>query len=208
MQCARCGLANGEGVWQCAQCGSALQPPGQPYAGPPYMGPPPGKPFPLALVLGLALGIPAAVCVLGMMAAIAIPSFTRYVKRSKTVEATSNIAAIYQAEIAYYNRTSERGNGQFLAVDPTPAELPSASRYPASTSPWLSNGNWVALGFSIPTPHYYQYRVTTSNGGQTFTVTAVGDLDGDGRHSFFSRSATAFNGEIQGTPIEITNELE
>ena len=36
------------------------------------------------------------------LAAVAIPAFTRYVKRSKTSEAAGNIAKIYQGELTYY----------------------------------------------------------------------------------------------------------
>ncbi len=40
------------------------------------------------------------VVILGILAAVAIPAFTRYVKRSKTSEATGNISKIYQGEVS------------------------------------------------------------------------------------------------------------
>lgn len=171
--------------------------------------PAPAKPFPVALVIGLVLGVPAVLCllgVLGSLATVAIPAFTRYVKRSKTAEATANIARIYQAEVAYYNASSERGAPSFVGVGATPASPPSAMKYPGDSTVWTNDVGWSALGFSIATPHYYQYQVVT--GPNSFTVTAIGNLDGDLYYSTFSRTATISNGQIEGSPLQITNELE
>ena len=203
MLCMRCGFTNAVGGWQCAQCGSPLQP-----AGASAWQPPPARSsFPVGLVIGLAVALPLGVCVLGMMAAIAIPAFTRYVKRSKTSEATANLSRIYQAEISYFNRTAEQGTGRFVSAGVTPAGGPTAMRFPANPAAWTSDPGWAALGFSLTLPHYYQYQVTTPAPG-TFTVTAFGDIDGDGIQSTFSRTASVQGGEIVGGPIEITNELE
>ena len=49
------------------------------------------------------------VVILGILAAVAIPAFTRYVKRSKTAEATGNITKIYQGQLTYYQAALERG---------------------------------------------------------------------------------------------------
>ncbi len=230
MMCARCGLTNAAGVWQCAQCGAPLQPPGQypmgqqpmgqyPMGQQPMgqypmgqqpMGQPPCKGSSSALVIGLLLIIPGAICTLGVLAAVAIPSYSRYVRRSKTSEAVGNIARIYAAECSYFQMASERGAPQFLGANPTPASPASGTRYPPNPALWTSDPAWTALGFGIDSPHYYQYRVVTTGTGNnaSFTVTATGDLDGDGVNSTFSRSASVINGEIVGTNLEIINELE
>ncbi len=204
MFCSRCGFANAEGVWQCAQCGTPLQNMGAAVAAPPVT-----KSTPVLLIV-LAVVAIGGVCVLGILAAVAIPAFTRYTKRSKTSEASGNIARIYQGEVTYFAQSAERGTAQFLSAGATPAVGPSAQRFPASSSQWTSDPRWAAIGFSIDGPHYYQYQVTTSGSGTaaTFTVTAVGDLDGDGIYSTFSRSASVSNGEVTGTSLYITNELE
>jgi len=175
-----------------------------------YPMPPPPKGSSSALVIGLLLLIPGAICTLGVLSAVAIPSYTRYIKRSKTSEATGNIARIYAAECTYFQMASERGTPQFLSANPSPASPPSATRYAPNPALWTSDTGWTALGFGIDGPHYYQYRVVATGTGNsaTFTVTAMGDLDGDGIFSTFSRSASVNNGEIVGAPLEITNELE
>ena len=53
---------------------------------------------------------------------------------------------------------------------------------------------------------YYQYAASGS--ATSFLASAVGDIDGDNTNSTFSRSATLNAGEIQGTQISITEELE
>ena len=49
------------------------------------------------------------VVILGLLAAVAIPAFTRYVKRSRTSEAMTNLTRIYSAEFTYNQESHERG---------------------------------------------------------------------------------------------------
>ena len=44
-----------------------------------------------------------AVAIIGVLASVAIPSFTNYQLMSKTVEAKSNLAALAQAQKTYYS---------------------------------------------------------------------------------------------------------
>ena len=55
-----------------------------------------------------------AVVIVSILAAVAIPAFTRYVKRSKTSEAQGNIAKIYQGQLSYYQGNLERGGTLFV----------------------------------------------------------------------------------------------
>ena len=146
------------------------------------------------------------VVILGILAAVAIPAFTRYVKRSKTSEATGNISKIYQGEIAYFNQSSERSVASFASATPLPAAAPSASKYPAQPTAFTSDSGWSAIGFSIDAPLYYQYAASAS--ATSFNSIAVGNIDGDNINSSFSRSATLNSGEIQGSQIVIASELE
>ncbi len=146
------------------------------------------------------------VVILGILAAVAIPAFTRYVKRSKTSEATGNISKIYQGEIAYFNQSSERSVASFASAIPLPAAAPTASKYPAQPTAFTSDSGWSAIGFSIDAPLYYQYAVSASD--RRFTATAVGNIDGDNINSSFSRTAELNSGEIQGGQIVIASELE
>lgn len=157
---------------------------------------------------GIAAGTPAAVGMivviyLGVLAAVAIPAFSRYVKRAKTAEATQNITALYEAEISAYERAPTEG---FASAPPTPAAPPTGAMYPAQPSEWATPA-WQTLGFSIASGHYYQYSIQGNSQG--FTVRAIGDLDGDGTFSTFERSAHLnAQGDLQSTPIEVRDELE
>ena len=42
------------------------------------------------------------VAIIGILAAVAIPAFMKYITRSKTVEATMNIRKIFDSSVAYY----------------------------------------------------------------------------------------------------------
>jgi type IV pilus assembly protein PilA len=147
------------------------------------------------------------VVILGILAAVAGPAFTRYVKRSKTSEALLNSSRIYQSQVAYYNMASERGTAVFCYSPITPGTPPSASKYPANPAIWTNDVIWSALGFSLDTPHYYAYWTFTTS-PTAFVAAALGDIDGDGIQSHFDRNGALNNGEIQGSPLIVVNELE
>jgi prepilin-type N-terminal cleavage/methylation domain-containing protein len=148
------------------------------------------------------------VVILGILAGVAIPAFTRYVKRAKTSEALGNISKIYQAEVVYFQASQERGTAGFVAAPSTPSAAPSASKYPANVALWSASTAWGALGFSLDTGHYYQYRTYSDSTLVQFIAFAVGDLDGDGVTSQFNRTANIIGGEIVASPVGIDAELE
>src|SRR5579884_2163395 len=154
------------------------------------------------------------VVILGILAAIAIPAFTRYIKKTKTSEATKNIGNIYTAETTYFNQVGERAdsNGnlgvpQFGSTTATPGSVPAGVRAPGT---WTTGG-WQEIGFSTDTPVYYQYQVvaTGTASASTATISAKGDLDGNGIDSTFSRALSInANYDVIGSPLAITNELQ
>lgn len=147
------------------------------------------------------------VVILGILAAVAMPAFSRYVKRSKTSEATAGIASMYRLQLSYYENTQERTSAtSFATCSALPTGAPTASKYPASVTMWMNSSDWAALGFVIDRPHYYQYSTEGSN--SAMTTRAVGNIDGDSTNSTFERSALLNSGEIQGAQIRIVNELE
>jgi prepilin-type N-terminal cleavage/methylation domain-containing protein len=146
------------------------------------------------------------VVILGILAAVAIPAFTRYVKRSKTSEATGNLAKIYQGEVSYFQASAERQNrATFISATANPSGTPGTGKFTADVASW-NVGEWRDIGFSLDTGSYYQYSAAAS--ASEFTATAVGDLDGDGVHSTFQRVGITAGGEIQGAAVTITDELE
>jgi len=73
------------------------------------------------------------VAIIGILAAIAIPSFTRFQLRSKVSEGKLNLAAIRAAELAYFAE-----NGTYIGLTPSGGNSP-----PSSTK-----GHW----FTCPSP--------------------------------------------------------
>ncbi len=146
------------------------------------------------------------VVILGILAAVAIPAFTRYVKRSKTSEATGNISKIYQGEVSYFNQASEQSVASFASAVATPSSTPTASKFPAQPTAFTGNSGWSAIGFSVDSPLYYAYSATAS--ATSFSSVATGNIDGDNINSSFTRTAALNAGEIQGSQIVIVNELE
>ena len=147
------------------------------------------------------------VVILGILAAVAIPAFTRYVKRSKTAEATGNIAKIYQGQVSYYQASQERSSvASFVNASVMPTGNPSNVKYTPNVTQWVNDANWNAVSFSLDTGHYYQYICPGTTG--SFTARAIGNIDGDNVSSTFQRVGTVTAGEVQGAQIEITNELE
>src|SRR2546425_4627398 len=42
------------------------------------------------------------VAIIGILAAVAIPAFMKYIRRAKTVEATMNVRKLFDSSVAYY----------------------------------------------------------------------------------------------------------
>lgn len=142
---------------------------------------------------------------LGVLSAVAIPAFTRYVKRSKTAEATANVTMISTALTQQLNDTPA-ARRRLVAIPATPAAAPSEAKYPANPAAWATPA-WRRVGFSIDVGHYYQYRVDVD--GRCYVVAASGDLDGDGTRSTFSRRVCpGADGRYAAGDITIQNELE
>ena len=164
------------------------------------------------------------VAIIGILAAVAIPAFMKYIRRSKTTEATMNIRKIFDSSVAYFNEEHAlRGGGivprQFpasSAVTPgSTACTAGSSQKIAPNAAMFSSASWQALNFSVDDPFYYQYSFdstgTTATGvGSKFTARANGDLDCDSTLSTFERVGTvdASNNVNGGAGLFQQDELE
>ena len=118
------------------------------------------------------------VAIIGILAAVAIPAFLNYIKRSKTTEAKLNVKSIYDAGMGYYNRIftnedseiiSSRLPGDIAATpDATPGRTPRTGTGdddgftcpPGTTDtgrPDTTCLAWQDLGFATADPVYYSY---------------------------------------------------
>ena len=130
------------------------------------------------------------VAIIGILSAVAIPSFLRYQMRAKASEATTNIAALAVTEEIYF---TEKGYYASVA-NPAPASIPGNSRVT-----WGGNADFDELGWAPSGSVYFQYLVSADGQGSgRFTIEAAGDIDGDGATSFFGYVHPAGGSGIDG----------
>lgn len=141
---------------------------------------------------------------LGILPAIAIPAFIKYIRAAKTAEAEDNLNQIARSAELYYGQERVNAAGESLPPqfpESTPV-TPTRScaeydegRCPPDAAAW-SHPTWQALNFDISGPHYFRYQFVSD--GAAFTARAMGDLDNDGVFSTFERAG---RGEPDGTVV-------
>lgn len=95
------------------------------------------------------------VVIVGILAAVAMPIYGRYVRKSRTSEAISNLGAIAMFEETFYSESDS-----YVTLDPNPSTVPSSTdlggRLPFNTG----IGLWNLLGRVMPngTKLFFQYR--------------------------------------------------
>jgi type IV pilus assembly protein PilA len=117
------------------------------------------------------------VAIVGILAAIAIPSFMRFQLKARAGEAKSNLAAIRTAEESY-----QAEHGEYKAqASQVPASAPTPQKLVWPTS---AAGGFGEIGWAPEGPVYYRYAVQASSvGGAQFTAEAIADIDGNGTRS-------------------------
>jgi prepilin-type N-terminal cleavage/methylation domain-containing protein len=128
------------------------------------------------------------VAIIGVLAAVAIPSFSNYQLTSKRAEAFANLASLGKAQKAYYAEFSE-----FISAEPEPGftstTLPTVTKRDSSPiGPAFIDVGWEPEG-----DVFFDYDTATAadplNGDcgtcatGCFTSSAYGDLDGNGQFS-------------------------
>lgn len=131
------------------------------------------------------------VAIIGILSAIAIPTFQSYVYRSRTAEAVTFLGEIRQRQESYRAEF-----GQYCAVSGTGA--PGSNWMPATLPPsgqkvaFTPDESWRQLGAIPDGPVMFQYQTVAGPPGSTpgitgftrtdfwFVSQARADLDGDG----------------------------
>ena len=167
------------------------------------------------------------VAILGILAAVAIPAFTKYVRQARTSEAVMNIEKIEKGARVYYMSESHFRNrlgdeiisARFPAkdggYDPTPGNNAccgqSGNQCASDPTNW-DKPVWTSLNFAVADPHYYWYNFNSVGlgVGAAFTAAAFGNLDCDQAYSTFERACgIATNGELVcSAGIYIARETE
>jgi prepilin-type N-terminal cleavage/methylation domain-containing protein len=160
------------------------------------------------------------VAIIGILAAVAIPAFTRYVKKSRTAEAVGHLNKEWAGSVTYYESDHITAGGLAL-----PKQFPGPSgewahtadcgcatgqRCPGGSTAW-AQPVWLALNFSLPDAHNYMPGYSGSGTGTSaiFSAYARGDLDCDNTLATFTRNGSIVNGDVTGSfQPAIANELE
>ena len=142
------------------------------------------------------------VAIIGILAAVAIPAFMKYIRRSKTVEATMNVRKLFDSSVSYFEAEHSDKAGTILARQfPTSVAVTPAAKCctntggkckPAPTTFQDAGGSWAALNFSVDDPFYFQYEYDSSgtDTGSKFEAYAYGDLDCDATYSTYMRNGS------------------
>lgn len=146
-----------------------------------------------------------AVVIIGVLATLAIPSFTGYLYKSRVTEATTFLGEIKQRQESYRSEF-----GEYCAVDGDawgtyhPATIPGIE--PVM---WTTTVNWQQLGAAPDGPTRFQYATVAGAPGVAapantnldsndywFAGRAQGDLNEDGNTFFleiYSQSTHIYN---------------
>ena len=131
----------------------------------------------------------------GLLAAIAIPAFVKYMRRAKSSEAVHNLRLLARSSQLYYDLERVSRTGAILPRSFPPSQdwTPpmSACKFPkrrhVPKAKYWQTPTWKGLNFTLEDPHYYQYKYLSQGVGAEarFTAMIKGDLDCDGIYSFY-----------------------
>lgn len=124
------------------------------------------------------------VAIIGILAAVAVPGFMRYIKDSKTAEAKDNLKAIGDGALAYfesehvyddkgmkpqsrlYPGSNELGNAYAASATMTIGSISVIGQKndptDTTTIAALKKAPWNHLKFQINKPYYYQYQYSSA----------------------------------------------
>ena len=140
--------------------------------------------------------------VFGVLAAVAIPSFMDYTKRSKKTESALQLNKLGKNAKRAYIESNSFPPGTAALTPPEPCCGQPNNHCRAVPERYAADPAWRALDFQIDEPTLFQYSYSASSDGQSFIARAVGDLDCDGVFITYELRGTATNGNPSVTLIE------
>jgi type IV pilus assembly protein PilA len=166
------------------------------------------------------------VLIIGVLAALAVYGVGRYLKHSKTAEATRSLGIIEQgSKVKFQIDTDSSGTGKGPYVHTfcgsatiTPASVPVGTKVTApsvaGSGTNYDQAGWKCLRFVMVDPQYYAYTYTsnaptTTGASAAYTAIANGDLDGNGTQSTFQLKGTGTStGEASRVSMTVASEDE
>jgi len=159
------------------------------------------------------------VAIVGVLAVLAVYGVRKYIANSKTAEARNALGQISKDAATAFEKESMTVSGVLaqggasatlrqLCTTSTPVPstgtAPKGAKYQSSPGDWSADSATAGKGFaclkySMDQPQYFAYTYTTSGSaaqGDSFTSTALGDLNGDGNSSTFAVAGSIGNGMV------------
>lgn len=169
------------------------------------------------------------VAIIGILAAVAIPAFLKFIRKSKTSEAGISVKAIVGGAVTWFDSVHTNDQGDPVArhfpntlsptnVGNTGDELPATAPCQGGQPLYVKNSArwekepWKSLSFGLNKAHYFRYQYEPSDVGTSgrFTVWARANLDCDQTLSTYTVRATVntATGEVERTNMIVTEALE
>ncbi len=124
------------------------------------------------------------VAIIGVLAAIAVPGVSAYIKHSKTTEGVQHLKALSDGAVIYFNTEHLEANAlqRFKYLYPHAAKtfIPTnngnvGEKYRSDTQNWHVNP-WLDLGFELGGSFYYRFDYQSQNGNEQFQANAIANL--------------------------------
>ena len=136
------------------------------------------------------------VAIIGILAAVAIPAFMDYMKRSKKTEASLQLNKIGKNAKRSYSEASSYVVGTAAQKPAKPGTGGCCggtnNHCTADAAGFAGDATWKALDFQIDEPSLFYYNYTGT--AAAFTATATGDLDCDATEIIYSLVGAAASG--------------
>jgi type IV pilus assembly protein PilA len=147
------------------------------------------------------------VAIIGILAAVAIPAFLDYMKRSRTTEASVNLNKIGKNAKRAYGEVSSYPQAAGALLPPGLAVAPGKNccggsggitgavgstlnnKCTADPAKFKADAGWLALEFSVDEPSQYQYQYAPVS-SSSFAAYGIGDVDCDGTSATWTVEGT------------------
>lgn len=150
------------------------------------------------------------VAIIGILAAVAIPAFIDYIRKSKASEVNENLDKCYKGTIDYFEKPHGLTNGATVSsVLPAAVDImcpdgggigdlsgESGFILPATFDSTDANGailrgmNWIITEAVYGCYQYIPQNTSPSSAGDTFACHAWTDIDDDGNEAHWQKLAT------------------
>ncbi len=164
------------------------------------------------------------VAIVGVLAVLAVYGVRKYIANAKTAEAKNSIGQISKDAVTAFEGESMDSKvlapsastavlramcGSASQTVPAKSDAIKGQKYQSAKADWspkadvTTNVGFPCLKYEMTAPQYYMYGYAakgSATDGDTFTVTANGDLNGDGTLSTFTQSGAIAEGRLLVAP--------